>query len=147
MTVFSAGSLAGRFSGSLQCRARNQVYEIRIGSDPTLGDLHPQVGRFRAWDWSAVSWVEALDGFGIPRIGGFGSTAQIPILAGQVATLVASGSNGTRPAEEIVQEFPEISYLTPESLARLVSTLYDVHNIDLTTSKRTGAWRTMGVMS
>lgn len=147
LTIFSAGSLAGSFRGPLQCRARNQCYELKITLDRRLGIDHPPVGKYRAWDWNATQWMPALDGFGIPRQGGFGAVVQLETLAGQVADFVSDGPNRSRKIDEFLSIFPQTVYLAPNDSERLVERLYSVHNIDITTSRQTGEWRELGAMA
>jgi len=70
---FSAGSLARSLSQEERSHVRNQFYVLEFdtaelkGLDLTMG------GRFRSWDWNYTTRMQpALDGYGLPRDGGFG---------------------------------------------------------------------------
>ncbi len=144
-TVFSAGSVAGAFYGPQQCVARNQAYLLRLGSDPALGPAHPPVVEFNAWDWAAVKWIPAKDGFNIPRNGGFGARVVTPNFTRQIAEFVLSSEGERCSAEAVATRFPELKYLPPQDIERCVESLFARHDIDILTSRSTGEWRELGV--
>jgi len=147
LTIFAAGSMAGSLRGPLQSAARNQCYCIKIVRDHNLGVAYPPVGEFQAWDWAAIRWIDALDGFNIPRFGGFGITAPLPNLAQRIGDFIRSAPGQRRPATEVDAEFPELKYLEPALLLRCVEILEGTHGIEVLTSRQTGVWRQLGVMT
>jgi predicted phosphodiesterase len=147
LTVFSAGSVAGTFRGPLQCAARNQCYSIRVLRDPRLGAAYPPVGEFRAWDWAAIRWIDALDGFNIPRFGGFGANVALPDLTSRIADFVRIGPGERRDAHEVSREFPLLRYLPPAEVERCADQLLEVHEIEVLISKKSGEWRQVGVLN
>jgi len=144
-TVFSAGSFSGSFYGPQQGVARNQCYSLRLVRDASLGTAHPPVIEFRAWDWAAVRWIPALDGFNIPRFGGFGARVVTNQYAGRIASHVKASSGQRCSGSELARKFPELRYLPPQDILRCVNTLESTHDIEVLISKQTGEWRELGL--
>ncbi len=144
-TVFSAGSLSGSFHGPQQGVARNQCYLLRLVRDSALGDSHPPVVEFQAWDWAAVRWIPALDGFNIPRFGGFGARVVTVDFAERIATHVKASSGQRCTGAALTTAFPELKYLPPQDIDRCVISLDSRHNIEILFSRQTGEWREIGL--
>jgi predicted phosphodiesterase len=143
-TVFSAGSLAGTFYGPQQCVARNQCYLLTLCRDESLGPSHPPVMRFRAWDWAAVQWVPARDGFNIPRAGGMGARVPTAEFSRRIAEYVLSGDPPIRQAVDVASAFPELRYLLPQDVERCVASLYELFDVEVLVSRQTGDWLELG---
>jgi predicted phosphodiesterase len=143
-TVFSAGSLAGTFYGAQQCVARNQCYLLTLCREEALGPSHPPVMRFRAWDWAAVQWVPARDGFNIPRAGGMGAKVVTAEFSRRVAEYVLSADPPIRRAADVTSEFPELRYLLPQDVERCVASLYELFDVEVLVSRQTGDWLELG---
>jgi predicted phosphodiesterase len=144
-TVFAAGSFSGSLHGIQATVARNQCYLISIVRDAALGDAHPPVGKVQAWDWAGVQWIDALGGFGIPSLGGFGSRGDLRTLTAEVARFVMEGHLGVRAAEDVVTEFAAIRYLMPDDETELRRALKRDHDVTVLIDSESGAWKRLGV--
>lgn len=120
--VFAAGSLCSR---SLTSGSRNQFYVIEFPL--SLIPQHGLVGHFTAWDWSfGNGWIPARRDSGLPHRGGFGVRVKAP----QIAAQIAAKYGGTRTSirwTELVNDFPDVEFLTPGDHEKLVSCLKDTH--------------------
>lgn len=123
--IFAAGSLAAYLPGRLQTVCRNQFYLITFPYRQ-FDDLG-FVGLFSAWDWhSGHGWKLAGAGSDLPATGGFGWRGDFDQLAKKVADAVKR--TGNRWAE-VVANLPELDYLLPQDLRRLVQLLGSNHDL------------------
>ena len=121
--VFSAGSFARKLN-ELGSESANQFYHIEFPlgryEDLGLGGC----GICRAWDWVPdEGWKPAR---GVARIAsrvGFGCRNSPQRLARQIAGIVARSTGGVAKWAEVVAEMPELEFLLPPSLHRVVEAL------------------------
>lgn len=123
--VFSAGSFAARLSGDLQSNARNQFYilELYDVKDFDSYDLF-MPGTFTAWDWiQNIGWQKAGSDSGLPKFGGFGSSASINSIVEKIFENLSIESTDFLSYEEILEFAPDIAFLLPKQHNLLIDRL------------------------
>ena len=133
--IFSAGSLCAKLYSEQQAHARNQFYVIEFpyGNFSNLG--LEIAGSFRSWDWiPGGGWQEAGNHSGLPGLGGFGYKTEISIEAKKIHDLwVQNKKPFSDWKEDILGKIPQLEYLVPSDINRLVVTLRTKHQLDILT--------------
>lgn len=137
--IFSAASLAAYLEASDQGR-RNQFYILNIEQT----DTHELRGCVDAWDWfQGKGWVRASRKFGGIFDGcGFGYRRSI----NQFAAIISQGIKLPCKWEEIVKQYPDINFLTPQDSTWLDKRMRTQHNVAIEPDEN-GNWDELTVAS
>lgn len=134
--IFCAGSLCAHIYAELQGRARNQFYLLQLpfAEYATLGvDM---CGRISAWDWIPLrGWQPAGNESGLPHQSGFGFHPSFATIAPDIAQFVSAGGQPYVEWQELLAYKPQIQYMLPSDLSRLLTTLRTTHKISILTGE------------
>lgn len=136
--VFSAGAAGATPYPVLgEITPRNQFYLVEL-HDPENVPGAQMRGVVRTWDWAPTKgWIPSRAASGLPHLTGFGSKPNIPKLASEIATSIASLPDKQKSWEDLTLTFPELSYLLSGDRADLIDlchSRYRLQTLDETTT-------------
>lgn len=127
--LFSAASFSSK---RLYDKAKhNQFYIIELDLDSLDNYNLPIAGNVLAWNWHLGSkWKKAGIGEGIPYNSGFGNRDSIITIARDIDKYITQTDEPYFFWEEVIAQFPNISYLLPDDEKRLIDRLNSNYNIN-----------------
>jgi predicted phosphodiesterase len=123
--IMACGSFSGRLEGENATVSRNYFHLIDI----SLSEL-PIHGRVSSWTWaSGMGWIKYADANSkFPSEFGFGFQGAVAPLAARISSRIAGAP---MKWSDLVAIEPEVSYLMPRTLKKLIDQLKNAHNLNV----------------
>jgi 3',5'-cyclic AMP phosphodiesterase CpdA len=140
MPVFAAGSLAATTEEGLLTNTRNLFHILHLYDVPPEGCV--SAGTIESWEFHlSVGWQPATIGASsLPAISGFGSRVLPLDLAKRVNiwfnARVLPGSGGYFDWGDLLQELPQLRFVIPSDFQKLVQTLRDDYNLEVSKTEQ-----------
>lgn len=120
--IFSAGTLSAHKESLGGEGFNNQFYIVEIDTDSVKYGLK---GNIRAWTWAANRWIKTQSKKdGIKDGSGFGFRGSLSDIVPKIDSLISNAAPVSW--SRIVEEIPDLNYLTPSDLEQLWGALAEL---------------------